>query len=191
MGVSTDEAGFREAGSQSDPLPVEEIEAALEAAKNLVRAIEEQIAALEEKLVSTKREQHLLEELVAIRRGKEPAKPYSRPRVPSLVSDSTLLEHTGDDVVDAAVAVLQDHESPMHIGELMTVLQDRNVRLPGQGTQANLISRLSRDERIIRTARGIYALRKWGLEEMPVSKRRSGKNAKRRRRPKSDGEELG
>jgi hypothetical protein len=187
MSISTDGVGYGEPRSRSSPLPMEEIEAALEAVKNQVENAEKQIAVLEETLLRARKEQHLLEGLIALRRREEPADGYSESDTGSntfsLASETVFSEQAHDDVADAAVLVLRDHGEPMRIGELMTVLKDQNVRLPGQGTQANLISRISRDERIIRTSRGVYALREWGLEEIPRSKRggrRKRKNTKSR-----------
>lgn len=178
MSTSFEKALSGEVGSQSDLLPVEEIEAALEATKSRVETTEKQILMLEEALLQAKKEQHLLEALVALRRGDQPAE-YSDSKVLSLMPRVVPSGQFSNAVADAAVVVLQDQGRPMHIGELMTVLKGQNVKLPGQGTQANLISRLRRDERIVRPARGIYALREWGLEEMPAPKRGSRKRQKK------------
>jgi hypothetical protein len=55
------------------------------------------------------------------------------------------------------------HEAhrPLHISELMRLLADQGVSLPGGGAQANFITYLRRDERFVRPARGMYALAEW------------------------------
>jgi hypothetical protein len=184
MNTSSGEELSREIDLKSDLLPVEEIEAALEAAKSRVEAIEKKILTLEEILVQTKDEQHLLEALIALRRGNQPTE-RSNSKVLAFVPRAVSYEESNNAVADAAVIVLQDRGRPVHISELMTILEGQNVKLPGQGTQANLISRLRRDERIVRPARGLYALREWGLEDMPVSKQGSRKRQKKTSRAKT------
>lgn len=169
-GISIDEANL-----QDEPLPTEEIEIALDRIKSRVNDTEKQIAILEDTLVKAKKEQHLLEALASLRRGEQSSTEYTDLKRLSILSDEVPFSQSSNSVADAAVAALKDQERPMHIGEIMTVMKDQKVKLPGQGTQANLISCLTRDDRIMRTARGIYALSEWGLEEMHVPKRGSRK----------------
>ena len=65
----------------------------------------------------------------------------------------------------------------MQIQTLMAAVKERDVRIPGKGSQANLIAVISRDTRIVRPQRGYYGLTDWGLVDS-----RSASRPKRRRR---------
>ena len=82
----------------------------------------------------------------------------------------------------AVMDVLASRGKPVHIGELMTALQERGVEIPGSGQQANVIAHISRDERIVRPKRGFYALSEWGLSNGAAPKR--GRAARGGGRPK-------
>jgi len=60
---------------------------------------------------------------------------------------------------------------PIHLSELMRLLDVRNIAIPGAGTQANLIAHLRRDPRLVRPSRGMYGLAAWGLENMAPTQR--------------------
>ena len=80
-------------------------------------------------------------------------------------------------LTDVVVEELRSSGRPLHISDLMRLLTLRQLRIPGAGAQANLITYLRRDPRIVRAARGMYALAEWGIEAMPATRRH-----KRRRR---------
>lgn len=84
-------------------------------------------------------------------------------------------------VIAASISVLRSENRPLHIGELMRTLREREVEIPGSGEQANLISYLRRDNRIVRPSRGVYALREWGLKDMQPRKRTKTKRGRRKR----------
>ena len=152
------------------------IEKALEAARSRVSRGERDRAELDRTIATAREEQRLLERLLALRR--EGVARYDE--------KPTELEHhninsvaTSEGKPAALEAVIQELKTagrPLHISELMRLLRDRNVAVPGSGAQANLITHLRRDERVVRPSRGMYGLAAWGLENMPAPAR------KRRRR---------
>jgi hypothetical protein len=81
----------------------------------------------------------------------------------------------------AVIEILAAHGEPMQIRQLMAAVQERGVRIPGSGQQANLIAYISRDERIARPRRGFYALREWGGEDTKPSKRPKRRQSRRRK----------
>jgi hypothetical protein len=58
---------------------------------------------------------------------------------------------------------------------LVRLLCQRGIPIPGAGTQANLITHLRRDPRLVRPSRGMYGLSVWGLENMPTGLRQRRK----------------
>jgi hypothetical protein len=83
----------------------------------------------------------------------------------------------------AALDVLRERGKPFHISEIRTELLRRMVPIPGKGTDANVIVYLSRSPRVCRVGRGLYALKEWGVPEVPRRHRRSttGKRGRRRK----------
>ena len=78
------------------------------------------------------------------------------------------------DLLDECIKILRESGKPIHINELYNALIERNIPLPGKGTQANVIARLQRsDGQVIRTGRGMYGLPEFGLTAVkPFRKRR-------------------
>ncbi len=77
---------------------------------------------------------------------------------------------------DVVVDILEKSGEPMHISVIREALIDGNFPIPGRGDDANIIVRLRQDQdRFTRTARGTYALAKWGLPELKSKQRRSAK----------------
>jgi hypothetical protein len=106
-----------------------------------------------------------------------------------------LLDAEGVSVVDATptataqmsvagmayeVLAARDNHDPVHYRELARLIESRGWQIPGQDPAANLIAHMGRDDRVIRTGRGMYALEQWGLR--PAKPR-----ASRRRSPKTKG----
>jgi hypothetical protein len=62
---------------------------------------------------------------------------------------------------DAVVAILSDQPKPVHIGEIRSKLVERGIRIPGKGTDSNIIARIIKEPRIERASgrRGFYQLR--------------------------------
>jgi hypothetical protein len=83
--------------------------------------------------------------------------------------------------VEVVVRELAAAGRPVHISDLIRRLREQRVQIPGAGTQANLITHLRRDQRVVRPSRGMYALAAWGLENMPVTTSRK----RRRKRVRS------
>ena len=82
------------------------------------------------------------------------------------------------DLLDACERILRGAGDSMHVNQLHSALLEAGVPIPGKGTEANLIVRLTRsDGRFIRTGRGTYGLPEFGLPEVKSVKR------KRRRKP--------
>lgn len=67
-------------------------------------------------------------------------------------------------LLENVIEILSEAGQPMQIQALMAAVGERQVRIPGKGTQANLISVISRDPRIVRPQRGYYGLSEWGLK---------------------------
>lgn len=87
----------------------------------------------------------------------------------------------GNSLEDVVEVLLRERGEPMHISDIRAALLERGVNLPGRGDEANVIVRLRRDpEKFVRPARGKYALREWGLQDLPTRRRarRSSKGAK-------------
>lgn len=162
------------------------IEKALEAARTRVARGEQERAELERAIATAREEQRLLGRLLALRRGGLPTRDGTRIGVePHGVSSASANEKR----LTALEAVIQELEvagRALHISELMRLLRDKDVPVPGSGTQANLITHLRRDGRVVRPSRGMYGLASWGLENMtpPARKRR---RRKRMRFPTAEG----
>lgn len=138
----------------------------LEEARRLERAATEEV--------------ELLARLLALRQGDKAASSRAEDDL-SLVADgirlvaATLPVRKPHEVVEATVDTLRETEHPLHISELMRELGERAVPLPGAGAQANVISHISRDKRIVRVARGIYGLAEWNMAPAaPARQRPSG-----------------
>ena len=156
------------------------IEDALAAVRDRIAHGERDREDIDRRIAADREEEKLLARLLALRRG-EPAQ--------ALATDATLAprprpaESEGDGGNAAVRAVLEEITTagrPVHISELMRLLGERKVSIPGAGTQANLITHLRRDRRLVRPSRGMYGLAEWGLEAMPAGRRR-----KRRKRIKA------
>jgi hypothetical protein len=157
-------------GDPHDSIPDDLIIEALEAARKRVSVAEEERAGLDSAIAVAREEQRLLEKLLSLRQeGLTRPDPIPAPIRPT--EDSSSLK-MGRSALQVAVEELEAAGRPMHISELMRLLQDRNVQIPGSGTQANLITHLRRDARVVRPSRGVYALATLGLQNMPVPRRR-------------------
>lgn len=153
-----------------------EVANALAAVRERLQVIEARIEQLEQVAVKARKEEHLLEGLLALRRGDDP-KGASVEAPPQLTKKNG---QVNAGVVEATIALLRDQHRPMHISELMAALRAREVRIPGSGQQANLISYLRRDERIVRPSRGIYGLGEWGLKDAATPSRKKKRTGRRK-----------
>ena len=73
---------------------------------------------------------------------------------------------------DGVERVLASVGEPMHISKIRAQLINGGIPIPGRGEDANVIVRITADERFCRTSRGTYALTSWGLPAMTPMKRR-------------------
>ena len=123
---------------------------ALQAIRMRISKAEAQCAELEHNITLAKAEKQLLEKLLALRRGEsEGPKPVQPPVRQSSPTDNATNE-VNHPVVEAVLGELNQAGRPLHISDLMRLLHERHVSIPGLGTQANLISYLRRDRRLVR-----------------------------------------
>lgn len=100
----------------------------------------------------------------------------------SLDADN-LKEVTPMSVPDMAYEILynQSNQEPVHYQKLANSIMAGGKLIPGKDPAANLIAHLGRDDRFVRTGRGMYGLLEWGLEpakKARVQKRKSSKRKK-------------
>ena len=155
-------------GNGPDLLSEEAIAKALELTRVRAANAERERADLDRTIANAREEERLLQRLLDVRRGINPREgakhqeasagslPVSGPKQPA---------------VQAVIDELATAARPLHISELMRLLRDRSVAIPGAGTQANLITHLRRDTRLVRTSRGMYGLSAWGIESMEPGRR--------------------
>jgi hypothetical protein len=163
----------------NSPMSAEMIAKALDVARSRISSIEAERVELEKRLVQAREEQRLLQDLLALKRGESVGGDVDEAVRPQRLQavDGGRTINAGRVAVQAVIDELAATGRPIHISELMRQLRARRVPIPGSGTQANLITHLRRDQRLVRPSRGMYGLAAWGLENMPRSNRR-----RRRRR---------
>jgi hypothetical protein len=150
------------------------VKAAVEAVRRRIELLKEEFDAVRVKLDAAEQEERLLLRLLEFRTGQRVSRVDDQKAAvaPELTDDAS--RHPA---LVAAFEELEKAGRPLHISDLMRLLAGRRIELPGAGTQANLITHLRRDPRIIRASRGMYALASWGIEPEPAQVRR----ARRRR----------
>lgn len=162
---------------EASSLSFEILTGALETLRSRIKALEGEVSAVSREIAKAKEEERLILKLLALREA---------------VSENLEAQSPGDqaprfqngkpDTLPSAVTtILEETGRPVHISEVMRLLRERQVQIPGKGSQANLITYLRRNNRIVRPSRGMYALAEWGLPNMPVL----AKRRRRRRRRKS------
>jgi hypothetical protein len=162
----------------SDGVPDVAIEQGLAAVRARIERSQRERAELDKQISADREEEKLLARLLALRRGEEVA---IQPAPARSTGDRTNsgTEETQNSVVAGVLEELSSAGRPIHISELMRLLERRQIALPGAGTQANVIVHLRRDPRIVRPSRGTYALAEWGLTAMaPVHRRRRRRRIK-------------
>jgi hypothetical protein len=131
------------------------------------------LAAKRRKIIHLKaeldREEHeagLLEELMRLRSQNSNEDQESAAQLFSFsIAGGADVSPSRHAVVDEVAQILGDEGHPLHINDIMKVLTDLAVPLPGKGDQANVIAHMRRDPRFVRPSRGVYALKEWGLED--------------------------
>ena len=157
------------------PLSEDAILKALELARARASQAERDRTEIDLVIVAAREEERLLQRLLDLRRGvtgrtESSAKLLAwNGELPAAVSVSA--KGSRHLAVQAVIDELATVARPLHISELMRLLHARDVPIPGAGTQANLITHLRRDRRLIRTSRGMYGLSAWGLESMEPVRR--------------------
>ena len=152
----------------------------LDSVRNRNQVLEARLEQLNQALVAGRREEALLEDLLSLRRGEGgPQRARSSPAAETPKVE--VIAEVSHPVVTASIDALNRAGRPLHIQELMTTLKEKEVQIPGSGDQANLISYLRRDSRIVRPARGLYGLRAWGLVDIEASKKSKPKKRTVRR----------
>jgi hypothetical protein len=152
------------------------IRAALDEVRLRVSDAERRRTELDRIIANGKEEERLLVRLQALRSG-ELGMDAEAPSQSDAVAPRAA--GAGSLTVDAVVGELTNAARPLHVSELMRLLSERGIPIPGAGTQANLIAHLRRDDRIVRPSRGMYALAASGLENMPS---RTGRKRRRIRK---------
>jgi len=163
------------------------IKHSLEGIQARIASAEKERAELDRVIMAAREEERLLLRLLALRRGAAPEQDDRPPREtpPTNGSKPAGSEDVKHPVVHAVVRELAAAGRPLHISDLMRLLHDAGVPIPGAGTQANLISHLRRDPRLVRPSRGMYGLSTWGLENMRI-----GTQRKRRKKRVSSGSTM-
>jgi hypothetical protein len=141
---------------------------AIEVSRARVAQYEAQRAELAQFIDRARQEISLLSRLLELRIGRIDSTSTYSPMVAEELDASSL--QPGTIAVAAVVQELKNANRPLHISELMRVLAERSVAIPGAGLQPNLIVHLSRDPRLMRTSRGMYGLTEWGLQSAVVEK---------------------
>jgi hypothetical protein len=177
VGATMQRIGSQEGGMPGDGdneelavMPEDAIATALDAARGRVVRAERERAELDRTIAAAREEERLLERLLALRRGGTAGTDHGAV-AGHHVSPSRAMGETKHPALQAVIEELETAGRPLHISELMRLLKERKVSIPGSGTQANLITHLRRDDRLIRPSRGMYGLAAWGLEAMPAVRR--------------------
>jgi hypothetical protein len=93
----------------------------------------------------------------------------------------TAASNSTPELEDAVAAILAESGEPLHISGIRQRLIGNGVRIPGAGTDANIIVRLRKDtDRFTPTARGTYALASWGLPSLDAGSARRKKSRSKR-----------
>jgi len=85
-------------------------------------------------------------------------------------------------IEQGAICILQERGEPVHISELRAELSRRGIPIPGKGNDANVIVYLARSAEVCRIGRGLYALRAWGVPEVPSRRRRATRKGQKRKK---------
>lgn len=163
-------------------LSTQTLQSSIEEAVQAVQARETELSRAQGALAEAERELRLLAELAELRGVEIPAAARSLHEKGSSTSNlANGTQRTSSRgraaLLDTVIEILSDAGEPMQIQKLMGAVKERDVRIPGKGSQANLIAVISRDARIVRPQRGYYGLADWGLIDS-----RSASRPKRRRR---------
>jgi hypothetical protein len=143
----------------SSALTTDGISAALDEARQRLAKKEERVLVASHERDIARKEVELLEQLAALRRGTLPIVSVPAAAVPDAADPPRRRQRAGahNHVVAAVAEELGRVGRPLHISEIMKFLTEKGVELPGAGRPANVIGLLAKDERIVRSSRGMYA----------------------------------
>jgi hypothetical protein len=171
-------------GQNGSTLPPDLLRGAIAAARARSEEAEAEAAEWQRRAGLAREEETLLSRLLVMTEASG-ERPDTSARV-STAKDSRVgasHEHTSPvphPLQEAVIEQLTRAGRPLHVSEIEDALSVAGVKIPGAGSQANLISYLRRDSRIVRPSRGFYALANQGFSEMPAQTR-SGRKRKPRR----------
>lgn len=145
--------------------------------KERVAALRQEITDKQNQLSRAEEQLNLLTRLLDLEVGQNSGgsqvlKDDVQPHVSNERSDRL----AGSDIGDAVASVLKAAGEPRHISIIRQALIDRGVAIPGKGDAANIIVRISPDQRFVRTARGTYSLAEWGLPTLASIRKRARRN---------------
>ena len=154
------------------------VEAWLDEVTERIRANTAEIARLQDEIgVDTRRQTALKALLAAATDGSQPPE-VSPTLTTSADSTARISIHP---IEQGAIGILQERGQPVHISDLRTELARRGIPIPGKGADANVIVYLARSEQVCRVGRGLYALRAWGVPEVPSRRRRAARKGRKRK----------
>lgn len=156
------------------------VRGALDTARERAQALDSRIEALVSERDNARREMQLLSELLAVRDGTPEATsaPYEDAKSPHDAPPVPARSSGAHPAAAAAVRELELAGKALHISELMRLLEEKSIRIPGAGNQANLIAHLMRHPAVVRPSRGMYALAAWGDAASPPLKTSDRKRVK-------------
>jgi hypothetical protein len=162
------------------------VKAWLEAVANRIRANTAEMARLESEIVADRRREAALRALLAAsENGVKQREPQEESDSPTIAVGRQPQRVSVHPIEQGAIEILEDRGKPVHISELRAELARRGIPIPGKGTDANVIVYLAAAPQICRVGRGLYALRGWGVPEVPPRRRRSSVRGRRSRRRRS------
>jgi len=172
------------------------ISKALQEVRDRIARAEHDRADLDRVIMAGREEERLLLRLLALRQGdiaEEPSDGEQETNSGRRNLDEARLQNAGKSAtppfLQVVVRELATAGRPVHISDLMRRLRELHIEIPGAGSQANLITHLRRDPRIVRPSRGMYGLSAWGLENMPTTIRRRRRRRKVRSKAAKEGTE--
>lgn len=143
-----------------------------------VDEISQQIAGLQERLKPARERLELVRQLMNLENGLAPTADAAPG--PSEKRQAAVPQHRASDVAAAVMAILSTSGEPMHVNDIRAAMIEQGLSLPGRGDVANIIVHINKPETgIIRSGRGTYALRSWGIDEVPpVTRKRKTRRKK-------------
>ena len=155
------------------------LQKALSAVREQIREAEGELNEIYRKMNRARQEERLLVQLLKLRNQHlSDAPPENSPNLTNMQGSEESTSISDHPVIKAVIGELASAGRPVHISDLMRTLHESGIRVPGSGTQANLISYLRREPQLVRTSRGMYGLAAWGLENMPVVRREKRRRVK-------------